>query len=235
MARTNGWGSSSYASSMVKSAEDVNSKTSIVGTGWSGTTWTWAWEDPSRAFIRSSVKADESSTVFFDFWWDGIEWNSTFPVAWFDAGTFHEYHGADLWYRYFRVRVVFDTMPTEVAIHTVYSDTPPNLNSPLSQPVSSDQDAATVKAILHGEDENTDWSYIQAKMASDGALKTSNVASLINFTHDYYEKVDPAPSTTTDRYDYYTWGSGGTKVAEILVTYETTAKNEVISAWLTLI
>ena len=82
-----------YQTSKVKSAEDVNSKTTNTGTGWVGSTWTGVGEDPERAYIRSSTKCDVASTTFFEFSYDGTTWVSTFPVAGFDVGTFHEYHG----------------------------------------------------------------------------------------------------------------------------------------------
>jgi hypothetical protein len=222
-----------YTSSKIKSAENVNTKTTNSGTGWVGNTWTGEGEDPERAYIRSSIICDVSSTVYFEFSYDGINWVSTFPVAGFTAGTFHEYHGADLGYRYFRVRVVFPSLPTSVQIHTWYSDDPPTLNSPLSQSISPDQDATTVKAVLHAEDKDNPGTFVQGKMTSDGAIRTSIVSALIDFEHDYYEIDDSV--AISDRWDYYLGGAAGTKVAEILVTYKTTGKNEVFSAGKTLI
>jgi hypothetical protein len=220
--------SSTYNSSKIKSAENVNSKTTNTGTGWSGNTWTGAGEDPDKAFVRTSVHCNVASTIYYDFGYDGIIWNSTFPVAGFQAGTFHEYHGADLGYRFFRIRVVFDSLPTEVQIHTWFSDDQPKLSSPLSQSLSPDQDAEAIKAILHGENKDVPGTFVQGKMTSDGAVRTSIVSSMIDFAHDYYIKVNA--TSTTDRYDYYMGGAGGTKVAEVLITYEDSGKVDAISA-----
>ena len=58
---------STYQSSKIKSAEDVNSTTTNPGVGWVGNTWTGAGEDPDKAFVRSSVHCNVASTIFFDF------------------------------------------------------------------------------------------------------------------------------------------------------------------------
>lgn len=217
-----------YNTSQITSEQDVNSKNSNSGLGWSGSTWTGVLEKPDRDYVRASILSDVGGTVFFDFSNDGTNVSSTFPVAGFSLATFHEYHGADLAGRYFRIRIVFDSLPTNINISTYYSDNAPSLNSPLSQSISGDQDATTVKAVIHGEDKDSPGTFVQGKMTSDGAVRTSIVSALIDFEHDSYIKVNS--STTTDRYDYYLGGLAGTKVAEILVTYETTGKNEVISS-----
>lgn len=220
--------SNTYKTSIIKSAEDVNSKSTNTGTGWVGSTWTGSGEIPLRDFIRFSMISDVGGTVFFEFGYDGGTWVSTFPVSGFDLGTFHEYHGADLGGRAFRVRVVFDSLPTSVTMLTIYSDNAPALNSPLSQGISGDQDATTVKAVLHGEVKTDPGNFVQQKFTIDGAAIVSADSSLINFSYDSYNKV--SVSTTVDRFDYFVGGLAGTKVADIAITYEDTSKLNAVSA-----
>lgn len=221
-------GVSGFQSSMLESAEDVNTKTTNSGTGWSGATWTGAGEQPQRDYVRSSIKSDVAGTVFFEFGYDGITWVSTFPTAGFDAGTFHEYHAADLGFRYFRVRVVFDSLPTSVDIHTYYSDNPPALNSPLSQSVSGDQDAMTVKAVAHGEDASNAGTFVQQKFTSDGAAFVSSDSSLINFSYDALDLTEV--DSVTERWDYFVGGLVGTRTAYITNVYSDSSKLVLISS-----
>lgn len=225
-------GSSGSTTQSVTSTD--NSFSAISGGGWSSDTFTGTGEILAYEYVVVSCQTDEDGTLFFDFSIDGINYN-TFPVAGFAMSSgIHEYHSAHKGaFRYFRVRFVGTGGRSYFRLSTQFTNTQVTLNSPLSQGVGNDQDASTVKAILHGENESNSGSFVQGKMTADGAIKTSIVSSLINFAHDYYIKVNA--SATTDRYDYYTGGSGGTKVADILITYEDSNKNEVISAERTLV
>lgn len=205
-----------------------NTFNEITGGGWSGDTFTGTAEQSRYSYLSVNLQVDEGGTLFFDFSQDNVNF-STFPVAGFPvASGINEVHSAyKFGYRYFRVRFVGTGGRSYFRLLTEYSQNPVILNSPLSQGVTSDQDASTVKAILHGENGDT-GTFVQQKFTDDGAALVSSDSSIINFSYDAYDKT--VVDTVTDRFDYFTGGLAGTKVADITVVYEDSSKINAISA-----
>jgi hypothetical protein len=222
------------SSNNLASLAGVNSDTAISGGNWVTDTYTGAGEKKDYEYVTVNLQTDEGGVMYFDFSQDGSNW-STFPVVGLTVTSgINFYHGAHKSsMRYFRPRFVGTGGRSYFRLATSYTNTAVALNSPLSQTVSNEQDATTVKAVIHGEDKDNAGSFVQGKMTSDGAIRTSIISALIDFPHDSYIVVDA--STTTDRYDYYLGGLAGTKKAEILITYLTTGKNNVLSAEKTII
>lgn len=219
----------------ILSSAGQNTDTTISGGNWSANTYTGQVEQIERQYIVTSIQTDGAGTLYYDFSVDGTN-VSTFPPAGISvAAGIHNYKWAHkALFRHFNTRFVADDASrTYFRLYTEYTDTPPSFNSPVSFGVTGDDPSMTVKALLHGENESSLGTYVSGKMTSGGAIKTSIVSSLISFVHDYFIEVDV--STTTDRYDYYVGGASGTKVAEVLVTYKSTSKNEVLSSGVTII
>ena len=202
----------------------------------SGATFTGSWETTSgNPDAQIWVKASQNATVFIEFSPDGGTTVDQFPfggVALTSAFVPY-YDQVVVGVQSFRVRVENTSgVDNDIILMVGYG----NLDRPssiISTGMNSQSGSINTKAVIFGEDINDSTSLIPVKVASDGAIRTSIISSLISFAHDYYVKVNA--STTTDRFDYYVGGSGGTKVAEILITYESTSKNEVLSAGVTLI
>lgn len=214
------------------SANGVNSRASATLAA--GATFQGTSEDVSsygRAGIAITSSNATDGTLTVEVSHDGVTWGGP-SRTWSDT-RYAQPHMWSIVEQYFRIKCVNGTTEaTDLAIQVHYSvNNDIFLGHQLNETFLDETEAIATKSVLVGKD--SDGVYTNIIATPDGAVKTSIVSSLINFVHDYYVKVNA--SSTTDRYDYYTGGSGGTKVAEILVTYETTAKSEVTSAGLTLI
>lgn len=206
----------------------VNSDNVISGGNWTANTYRGSGEQNDYPYVGVNLQTDEAGTLTFEFSQDGVNWSS-YPTQQFTiASGINEVHGAWKGTRYVRPVFTGTGGRTFFRLRTMYSDSPVQLTAPLNQQISTDQDATVVRAVIHGENKDSLGNYVQGRMTADGAIRTSIVSALIDFPHDSYIVVDS--STTTDRYDYYSGGLAGTKVAEILITYKTTGKNDIISA-----
>lgn len=226
MIPTNGDGSDIFG---YRSADGVNGDVIISGGNWVGDTYTGAGEQKPYEYVNTSLQTDEAGTLFYDFSIDGSNW-SAFPVAGFDVVSgIHEYHSAQKGqWRHFRPRFVGTGGRTYFRLLTAYTNVQVTLNSPLSQGVSSDQDASTVKAILHGEDADNAGTFVQQKFTSDGAALVSADSSLINFAYDAVDLTEV--NAITERWDYFVGGLSGTRTAYITNVYSDSSKLVLISS-----
>jgi hypothetical protein len=136
----------SSAGSSVDSS--VNSSTTPLA---SGATFTGIGEKNSHSQVGVMLKTDNTGTLFFDFSNDGINWDSTFPVAGFlVASGISEFHTAVKLGRYFRVRFVNDVgAQTYFRLTVYYGDNFIPSVAPLNQSHGLDADATIVKTIPH--------------------------------------------------------------------------------------
>lgn len=108
----------------------------------SGATYTSDWEQSDAPDVIVTCKTDNTSTLYFDFSDDGVNADSTFPVAGFSvAANIYEFHKALKGPRYFRVRLVNDTGAQTYLRLNVYYGTFGTPNQPLNQSVALDTDA----------------------------------------------------------------------------------------------
>ena len=150
----------SQDSGSVTSSNGQNSDTDISGGNWSSDTYTGQWEEQADyEFVVTSLLVDESGTLYYDFSQDGTTVISTYPVNGFGitSGT-HSYHTAHKGgFRYFRLRFVGDGGRSYFYLKTQYTNVNPMLRAPISQQVSSEDDAITVKALNVGETPNESY------------------------------------------------------------------------------
>lgn len=114
----------------------------------SGSTFTGTGEQNSYPQIGVMLKTDQSGTLFFDFSGDGVNWDSTFPVAGFSvSANIPEFHTAVKLGRYFRVRFINDTNgnQTFLRLFTYYGYDFTTSNSPLNQAKALDSDAISTR------------------------------------------------------------------------------------------
>jgi len=113
----------------------------------SGATYTGTGEQNNFAQVGVMVKTDNSGTMFFDFSSDGVNWDSTFPVAGFNVtANVPEFHTAIKLGRYFRVRFVNDTgAQTYMRLTTYYGNNFGPSSHPLNQSIGIDNDAQVVR------------------------------------------------------------------------------------------
>jgi len=109
-------------------------------------TFTGAWEQNEQPDVMVSMKTDVGGTLYFDFSNDGINSDSTFPVAGFEAAAgIHEFHTAVKGPRYFRLRFVNNgTDQTYMRLYTYYG-TFRESNTPLNQSIGRDADGASTR------------------------------------------------------------------------------------------
>lgn len=65
------------------------------------------------------------------------------------------------------------------------------------------------------------------QVGTQGALLIKSLGSIVPFSYDYIAGVET--NATTETYSYYTGGSGGTKVATVVVVYSDSGKSFVNS------
>lgn len=132
----------------IQSAIGKNSSTTALS---SEATFTGAWEQNSRPGVMVSCQTDNGGTLYFDFSVNGSDAN-TFPVSGFTLSSgIHEFHTAVKGARYFRVRLVNDSgAQSYLRLYTYYGQFRQG-NAPLNQPIGSDSDAITVKAVQAGQ------------------------------------------------------------------------------------
>lgn len=127
-----------------QSREGFNTTTVPLG---SSETFTGKWEI-AEGYAQAGVvcKTDASCTLFFDFSPDGVNVDSTFPVAGFSvSANINEFHTAVKLGRYFRIRIVNGTSAqTYLRCYTYYGDFGIS-NAPLNQAVGLDTDAISVR------------------------------------------------------------------------------------------
>ena len=118
----------------IQSSTDYNSSTTPLG---SGETFTGNGEQNTFPQVGVMVKTDNSGVLYFDFSGDGVNWDSTFPVAGFQvASGIPEFHTAVKLGRYFRVRFVNDSgAQTYLRLFTYYGMNFIPSNSPLNQSI----------------------------------------------------------------------------------------------------
>ena len=128
----------------VESREGFNTTTTPLGIS---ETFTGKWEltecHPQVAVV---CKTDAKCTLFFEFSPDGVNTDSTFPVAGFAvAANINEYHTAVKLNRYFRIRIVNGTAAQSfLRCYTYYGDFGIS-NTPLNQSVGLDSDSILVR------------------------------------------------------------------------------------------
>ena len=118
----------------------------------SGSTYTGTWEQNNFDHVGVMVKTDQAGTLYFDFSPDGVNADSTFPVAGFKVGAgITEFHTAVKLGRYFRVRFVngTDGDQTYLRLYTYYGNNFIPSVAPANQAHSLDSDAILTKQIPH--------------------------------------------------------------------------------------
>lgn len=158
----------------VTSAADINSATNISGTNWVGNVFTGVGEQNNYSYVGINLQVDEAGTLTFEFSQDGTNW-SNYPVSHQFEITdgINEVHGAWKGTRWIRVKYTgSDGSRTYFRLRTMYSNNPVTLTAPLSQSITSDQDAFVTRAVLTGE--NPQGSFINQK--TDGlAFSTTSL------------------------------------------------------------
>lgn len=186
-----------------------NSSTTPLG---SSETFTGTGELNAYPDVFVMCFTDQSGTLFFDFSSDGTNWDSTFPTAGFAVtASIPEVHKAVKGYRYFRVRLVNGSIAQSILrLHVTYGDYG-SLNAPLNQGIGDDSDAATVKAVLSGEDSSGTYRNVQVNSA--GSLSVTDFNQEVGrgekpgFNAVQKFGRNPEIDTTTDPEDV--WSGGG--------------------------
>ncbi|MDB4261320.1 hypothetical protein N9878_00495 [bacterium] len=109
-------------------------------------TFTGEWEQNNQPDVMVSMKTDVAGTLYFDFSNDGVNADSSFPVAGFEvAAGIHEFHTAVKGPRFFRLRYVNNgTDQTYMRLYC-YFGTFRASNTPLNQSIGLDSDGASVR------------------------------------------------------------------------------------------
>jgi len=121
----------------------VNTTTDILA---ASATFTGDWEQNNQPDFMVSLKTDVAGTLYVDFSNDGVNADSTFPVAGFEvAAGIHEFHTGVKGPRYFRVRFVnHATDQTYLRLYTYYGTFRAS-NTPLNQSLGLDTDGQSTR------------------------------------------------------------------------------------------
>lgn len=172
-------------------------------------TYTWSWELNSQPMVWVMCKTDNNWTLYFDFSNDGTNWDSTFPVNWFNVvANIPEFHTAVKLWRYFRVRLVNDTWAqTFLRLKTYYWSWFLPSNAPLNQSIWSDSDATLTRSVLTGQ--TASWKFINIWATDQRAIITTPPVSwrtafgemmVANLTHEllasFPYNINPLQVTT---------------------------------------
>ena len=119
-----------------------------------GETFTGTGEQNDLPHVAVMLKTDVTGTLFFDFSSDGVEWDSTYPVAGFEViANVPEVHTAVKAGRYFRVRLINNgTDQTYLRLTTYYGNNFVPLVAPLTQSLTRDQDATIVRTTSYSDE-----------------------------------------------------------------------------------
>jgi len=127
----------------------------------SGQTFTGTAEQNTYTDVMVSCKTDQSGILYFDMSVDGTNFE-TFPSSGFAVSAgIHELHNAVKGSRYFRVRFTNNSgsNQTYLRLYTYFGQFK-QLNAPLTNTLSSDSDATTVRAILAGQTDGGHFQYV---------------------------------------------------------------------------
>lgn len=140
-----------------ESLEDVNTKTSTSGAGWTGNVWRGAGEKIKKEYVYTSTVVEGSDFVLsYEFSPNGVDY-SAFPVEGFDGESgIHEYHSAHKGLRWFRPVISCSNAPTAFRHYTYYTNVRVRLNAPIRQSLATDADAEVVRSVSAGEVRNPD-------------------------------------------------------------------------------
>lgn len=185
-------------------------------------TFTGAWEQNSQPDAMVSMKTDVEGTLYFDFSNDGVNSDSTFPVAGFEVTAgIHEFHTAVKGPRYFRVRLVnHATDQTYLRLYTYYG-TFRSSNTPLNQAIGRDADGSStrptgfqdevIRGLRSGVSSWNKFGYREA--LTDGTEQVIWAASPNDFT------IITTASTFTITYNNTTDGLGTTGALSLVIYY----------------
>jgi len=117
-----------------------NSTTAIL---LSGETFTGVAELNNYPHVGVTVRASGDATMYFDFSVDGVNWDSTFPVAGFEVlAGISDFHTAIKLGRYFRIRFINNGVDqTYIRLATYYGNNFVPSMTPMNQAVTIDTDA----------------------------------------------------------------------------------------------
>lgn len=113
-----------------------------------GATFTGVGEQNDYPQVGIMVKSDQAGTLRFDFSNDGVNWDSSFPVAGFQVSAgIAEFHTAVKLGRYFRARFTNDstTAQTYLRLTTYYGNGFLPSNAALNQSINRDSDAIATR------------------------------------------------------------------------------------------
>ena len=124
---------------------ELNSTTAVLG---SGATFTGTGEQNNFPHVGVMVKTDRAGTLYFDFSNDGVNWDSTFPVAGFNvSANVPEFHTAVKLGRYFRVRFTNTSSGAQnyMRLTTYFGMQFIPSNAAVNQSISLDSDAIATR------------------------------------------------------------------------------------------
>ena len=127
------------------STSEKNSTTTPLSIG---ATFTGTGEQNNFPHVGVMVKTDQAGTLYFDFSNDGVNWDSTFPVAGFNvAAGISEFHTAVKLGRWFRVRLTNTSgiAQTYLRLTTYFGMQFIPSNAAINQSISLDSDAIAVR------------------------------------------------------------------------------------------
>lgn len=136
-----------FAETSALGVNSSNEASNSSYSNWATNTWTGSYEQNDYQYLVVSLQTDDDGgTLYFDFSPDGTNTN-TFPVNGFTITEgVHEIHVAMKSNRYFRARYVGTGNRTYFRLYTYYTNSRLELNSPLSNSMTGDNDSIIVKA-----------------------------------------------------------------------------------------
>lgn len=172
------------------------------------------------------IVSDQDVTLFIEFSPDGV-YIDQFPFGGIQINAGIPYYDqVVVGEQQFRIRIE-NTSGSSANVQTFVSyGSYRRPSSIISTGISAQSGSINTKAVLFAKDSN--GNYVEVLGTEDGSISTTSDSSIINFRYDAYKKV--SVDSTTDRFEYYQGGLLGTKVAEVEIVYETTSKQEVVSA-----
>jgi len=177
-------------------ATSANQKTTLVSTVnssaatlTSGATFTGDWEDATGyPSVACSVKTDQAGSLYIDFSTDGSNSDSTLTFA--VAASTNELHRLTITKRYYRVRFTNSSVSSQTYLRLQsILGSHQLLTSPLNIDVTTDADANTVKAVLHGQTDS--GNYVRVPATSEGHLEVAIHSPLLPFGSIHAESLTP--------------------------------------------